>query len=35
VRARQTGEALVGQLTGDATSRRIFLEQFRLQLAKR
>ena len=26
---------LVGQLTGDATSRRIFLEQFRLQMAKR
>jgi DNA-binding HxlR family transcriptional regulator len=34
VRTRQTGEALVGRLTGDATSRRIFLEQFRLQMAK-
>lgn len=35
VRTRQTGDALVGQLTGDATSRRIFLEQFRLQMATR
>ena len=35
VRSRQTGEPLVGQLTGDATSRRIFLDQFRLQMAKR
>ena len=35
VRTRQTGDALIGQLTGDATSRRIFLEQFRLQMATR
>ncbi len=35
VTARQTGEPLVGQITGDATSRRIFLEQFRLKMAKR
>jgi DNA-binding HxlR family transcriptional regulator len=35
VKARQSGEALVGELTGDATSRRIFLEQFRLEMAKR
>ncbi len=35
VRTRQTGAALVGRLTGDAASRRIFLEQFRLQMAKR
>ncbi|MEP7113550.1 MAG: helix-turn-helix domain-containing protein [Ilumatobacteraceae bacterium] len=35
VSARQTGDALVGKLTGDATSRRIFLEQFGLRMAKR
>lgn len=35
VRARQTGEPLAGQITGDATSRRIFLEQFGLRMAKR
>jgi DNA-binding HxlR family transcriptional regulator len=35
VTARQTGSALVGKLTGDATSRRIFLEQFGLHMAKR
>ena len=35
VRTRQTGDPLIGQLTGDATSRRIFLEQFRLQMATR
>ncbi len=35
VRSRQTGDPLVGQLTGDATSRRIFLEQFGLRMAKR
>ena len=35
VRTRQTGDALVGRLTGDATSRGIFLEQFQLQMAKR
>jgi DNA-binding HxlR family transcriptional regulator len=34
VRARQTGGDLVGRLTGDATSRRIFLEQFGLRMAK-
>ena len=34
VRARQTGEPLVGQITGKAASRRIFLEQFRLQMVK-
>ena len=35
VAARQTGDPLVGQLTGDATSRHIFLEQFGLKMAKR
>jgi hypothetical protein len=35
VRSRQTGEPLVGRLTGDASSRRIFLDQFRLEMAKR
>ena len=35
VRARQTGEPLAGQITGNATSRRIFLEQFGLRMAKR
>lgn len=34
VTARQTGDALVGRLTGDATSRRIFLEQFGLRMAR-
>lgn len=34
VRTRQTGEPLVGRLTGKATSRRLFLDQFRLQMAK-
>lgn len=33
VAARQTGGALVGKLAGDATSRRIFLDQFGLRLA--
>lgn len=35
VEARQTGCALVGRLTGDPTSRRIFLDQFGLRMAKR
>ena len=35
VRTRQTGDDLIGQLTGDATSRRIFLDQFGLRMAKR
>ena len=35
VHTRQTGAALVGQLTGDASSRRIFLEQFALRMAQR
>jgi DNA-binding HxlR family transcriptional regulator len=35
VRTRQTGAALVGQLIGDATSRRIFVDQFGLRMAKR
>jgi DNA-binding HxlR family transcriptional regulator len=35
VRTRQTGDPLVGELTGDATSRRIFLDQFGLKMAKR
>jgi DNA-binding HxlR family transcriptional regulator len=35
VATRQTGVALVGKLTGDAASRRIFLEQFDLRMAKR
>jgi DNA-binding HxlR family transcriptional regulator len=34
VTARQTGAALVGRLTGDAASRRVFLEQFALRMAK-
>ncbi len=34
VKARQTGGALPGRLTGDAASRRIFLEQFVLRMAK-
>ena len=34
VATRQTGAALVGQLSGDATSRRIFLEQFGLRMAR-
>jgi DNA-binding HxlR family transcriptional regulator len=34
VAARQTGDALVGRLTGDASSRRAFLEQFVLRMAK-
>jgi DNA-binding HxlR family transcriptional regulator len=34
VTARQTGAPLVGHLSGDATSRRIFLEQFGLRMAK-
>jgi DNA-binding HxlR family transcriptional regulator len=32
--ARRTGGALVGRLSGDATSKRIFLEQFALRMAK-
>ena len=32
--ARRTGGPLVGRLTGDATSKRIFLEQFALRMAK-
>jgi len=35
VTTRQTGDPLVGELSGDATSRRIFLEQFALRMAKR
>ncbi len=35
VSARRTGDPLVGRLTGDASSRRVFLEQFALQMAKR
>jgi DNA-binding HxlR family transcriptional regulator len=35
VKTRQTGEALVGRLTGDPASRRIFLDQFGLRMAKR
>jgi DNA-binding HxlR family transcriptional regulator len=34
VNARQTGAALVGRLTGSAASRRIFLEQFSLRMAR-
>jgi DNA-binding HxlR family transcriptional regulator len=34
VEARQTGGALSGRLTGDAASRRIFLDQFVLRMAK-
>jgi len=32
--ARRTGGALVGQLSGDAASKRVFLDQFALQMAK-
>src|SRR3954453_3621501 len=32
--ARRTGGPLVGRLTGDATSKRMFLEQFALRMAK-
>jgi len=32
--ARRTGGTLVGRLTGDATSKRIFLEQFALRMTK-
>ena len=32
--ARRSGAALVGQLSGDATSKRVFLDQFALQMAK-
>jgi DNA-binding HxlR family transcriptional regulator len=35
VATRQTGDALIGELKGDATSRSIFLEQFGLRMAKR
>ncbi len=34
VAARQTGDPLVGHLTGDASSRRVFLDQFALRMAK-
>ncbi len=34
VKSRQTGAALVGRLTGDAASRRVFLEQFALRMAR-
>ena len=34
VTTRQTGAPLVGQLTGDAASRRIFLDQFALRMSK-
>jgi DNA-binding HxlR family transcriptional regulator len=34
VTTRQTGVPLVGQLTGDAASRRIFLDQFALRMSK-
>jgi hypothetical protein len=34
VNTRQTGAALIGQLTGDPASRRIFLDQFSLRMAK-
>ena len=34
VTTRQTGSPLVGQLTGDSVSRRIFLDQFALRMAK-
>jgi DNA-binding HxlR family transcriptional regulator len=33
VAARQTGDALTGELTGEATARRIFLDQFGLRMA--
>ena len=35
VAARRTGEALVGHLAGSPASRRIFLDQFGLRMAKR
>jgi DNA-binding HxlR family transcriptional regulator len=35
VKARQTGGALVGQLSGDPASRRNFADQFGLRMAKR
>jgi hypothetical protein len=35
VMTRQTGGPLVGELSGDATSRRIFLDQFALRMATR
>jgi len=35
VETRRTGVALVGHLSGDARSKRIFLEQFALEMAKR
>jgi DNA-binding HxlR family transcriptional regulator len=34
VKARQTGRPLAGRLTGDAASRRTFLDQFVLKMAK-
>jgi DNA-binding HxlR family transcriptional regulator len=34
VNTRQTGAALVGQLTGDPASRRIFLDQFALKMGR-
>ena len=34
VTTRQTGAALVGRLSGDAASRKVFLEQFALRMAK-
>lgn len=34
VKARQTGSPLAGRLTGDAASRRTFLDQFVLKMAK-
>ena len=34
VNTRQTGEPLVGQLTGDPASRRVFLDQFVLRMSK-
>ena len=34
VKSRQSGAALVGRLTGDAASRRVFLEQFALRMVR-
>ena len=34
VNTRQTGAALIGQLTGDPASRRIFLDQFALKMSR-
>jgi hypothetical protein len=34
VNTRQRGVALIGQLTGDAASRRIFLDQFALKMGR-